>query len=255
MIQVREVSLSYSGHERELEDVSFAANAGEFVSLVGPSGCGKSSLLRIIAGVLKPLAGRVTVGGQLVENRLAKVGFVPQDGLLLPWRKVLANVALPLELAGIPAAERERRAGALLELVGMASAATKYPDALSGGERQRVAIARALAGAPEVLLLDEPFGSLDAITRDELNLTLQDVWLHTNATVLLVTHSIAEAVFLSDRVLVMGERPGRILGTVAVELPRPRGTADLGRPDLAALASKVRSILAAGGETHAGRVS
>ena len=185
-----------------------------------------------------------------MQDGAARVGFVPQDGLLLPWRKVLANVALPLELAGLPAPEREVRAGTLLELVGMGEARHKFPATLSGGERQRVAIARALAGDPTVLLLDEPFASLDAITREELNLALQDVWLKKKATILLVTHSIFEAVFLSDRVLVMGERPGRILGEVAVGLPRPRSLTDLGGPALASLANEVRSLLALGGEAR-----
>ncbi len=251
MIEVRGVSLSYSGHERELEDVSFSVGDGEFVSLVGPSGCGKSSLLRIIAGVLAPLGGEVLAGGEMLHGRLAGAGFVPQDGLLLPWRKVLANVALPLELAGLPRPEREREACRLLDLVGMAEVRGKYPAQLSGGERQRVAIARALAADPDILLLDEPFASLDAITREELNLTLQDVWLRTKATVLLVTHSISEAVFLSDRVLVMGERPGRILGESRVALARPRTMGDLGRADFASLAAAVRTLLATGGESDA----
>jgi len=251
MIELRGVSLSYGGHERELEDVGFTVAPGEFVSLVGPSGCGKSSLLRIVAGVLDPLAGEVRLGGRPVRGQPARVGFVPQDGLLLPWRTVLANVALPLELTGKPTVEREKEAYGLLELVGMAAAAAKYPATLSGDERQRVAIARALAGGPPVLLLDEPFASLDAITREELNLTLQEVWLRTGATTLLVTHNIYEAVFLSDRVLVMGEKPGRVLGAVEISVPRPRGAADLDRPDFTALAGRVRSILAAGGEAHA----
>lgn len=252
MIQVKNVSLSYTGHERELEEVDLAVSAGEFVSLVGPSGCGKSSLLRVIAGVLAPLSGEVRLGGNLVQGRAAKVGFVPQEGLLLPWRTVLGNVVLPLELQGVPAVVRASQALALLDLVGVTHLADKYPGALSGGEKQRAAIARALAGEPSVLLLDEPFASLDAITREELNLALQDVWLRTGATVLLVTHQIFEAVFLSDRVLVMGEKPGRLLGEVRVNLPRPRTLADLGRADLAALAGQVRSILA-GGEPLAGR--
>lgn len=251
MIEARDISLSYSGHERELERVSFTAARGEFLSLVGPSGCGKSSLLRIVAGVLRPLAGQVFMDGRLVEGRAAKVGFVPQDGLLLPWRTVLDNVALPLELSGKPAAARREEALALLELTGMRAAAAKYPAALSGGERQRVAIARALAGEPAVLLLDEPFASLDAITREELNLALQEVWLRTGATVLLVTHNIFEAVFLSDRVLVMTEKPGRIVGEERIGLPRPRTLADLGSPELAALSGKIRALLAEGGESGA----
>ena len=243
MIEVRGVSLSYSGHERELEEVGFAVAEGEFASLVGPSGCGKSSLLRIIAGVLAPLAGEVFLGGRPVGERVVKVGFVPQDGLLLPWRTVLANVALPLEIAGVPPGERQERARRLLALVGMAGAADRYPAGLSGGEKQRVAIARALVDAPEILLLDEPFASLDAITREELNLVLQDVWLRTGATVLLVTHSINEAVFLADRVLVMGERPGRLLGEIRVDLARPRTLRDLGRAGFAALTARVRAML------------
>lgn len=244
MIEVRGVSLSYSGQGQELADVSFHVDPGQFVSLVGPSGCGKSSLLRIIAGVVRPQSGEVLLHGRQVGGSPSAVGFVPQDGLLLPWRTVLANTWLPLELAGVPAEERRRQAEALLALAGALDLAGKYPATLSGGQRQRVAIARALAGAPEVLLLDEPFAALDAITREEMNLTLQDVWLRTGATVLLVTHGIAEAVFLSDRVLVMGEKPGRILGEVRIGLPRPRALADLGRPELTALAGRVRSLLA-----------
>ncbi|MGE5597841.1 MAG: ABC transporter ATP-binding protein [Bacteroidota bacterium] len=243
MIEVRDVSLSYDGREQELADVSFHVANGQFVSLVGPSGCGKSSLLRVIAGVVRPQKGEVLLAGRKVEGRLAGVGFVPQDGLLLPWRTVLDNVALPLELAGVPHEERRRRAAALLALAGAAELAAKYPATLSGGQRQRVAIARALAGAPQVLLLDEPFAALDAITREEMNLALQDVWLRTGATVLLVTHGIAEAVFLSDRVLVMGEKPGRLLGEVRVGLPRPRSLADLGRAELTALTGRVRNLL------------
>ncbi|MCL6613848.1 MAG: ABC transporter ATP-binding protein [Firmicutes bacterium] len=255
MIEVRGVSLSYGGHERELEEVGFSVAKGEFVSLVGPSGCGKSSLLRIIAGVLAPLAGEVLLDGRPVRERSVKVGFVPQDGLLLAWRTVLANVTLPLEIAGIPPEEREGRARRLLALVGMENAAARYPAGLSGGERQRVAIARALADAPEILLLDEPFASLDAITREELNLVLQDVWLRTGATVLLVTHSISEAVFLADRVLVMGERPGRLLGELRVDLARPRTLRDLGRAEFAALTARVRAILSEGGERLAVQAS
>ena len=255
MIEVHGVALSYSGHERELEDVNFAVAQGEFVSIIGPSGCGKSTLLRIIAGVLPPLAGEVLLDGRLVRGRTTDIGFVPQDGLLLPWLSARNNVALPLELNGLPGAEARKEADHLLVLVGLPQAACKYPAALSGGERQRVAIARALAGDPSVLLLDEPFASLDAITREELNLVLQEIWIHTGATVLLVTHNILEAIFLSDRILVMREQPGTILEEAAVNLPRPRNLSDLNRLEIVTLAGRVRMLLSGGGRYDAGKTA
>jgi NitT/TauT family transport system ATP-binding protein len=207
-----------------LEDVSFTVRDGEFVSIIGPSGCGKSTLLRLIADVLPESAGTILVHGAPpgAARRARRFGFVFQDPVLLPWRSALENVELPLQVARVGTAERRRRARELLELVGLAGFESAPPSALSGGMARRVAIARALALEPEILLLDEPFGALDEITRQRLNTELLRVWSETKTTAILVTHNVSEAVYLSDRVLVMGTRPGRIVADLRIELPRPR---------------------------------
>ncbi|MEZ5925290.1 MAG: ABC transporter ATP-binding protein [Hyphomicrobiaceae bacterium] len=209
---------------KALDAVALDVDAQEFVSLIGPSGCGKSTLLRVVADIIKPSSGTVEVGGRAPSAaRLARdIGFVFQDAALLEWRRILNNVALPLELAGVGKAEREERCRALLDLVGLKGFEQAWPRQLSGGMRQRAAIARALATSPKVLLMDEPFGALDQITRDRLNMELVRISEATRATVLFVTHSIREAILLSDRVVVMSPRPGRIISTLAVDLPRPR---------------------------------
>ncbi|HET7678015.1 MAG TPA: ABC transporter ATP-binding protein, partial [Candidatus Limnocylindrales bacterium] len=189
-------------------------------AVIGPNGSGKSTLLRLVGGLLAPEAGSVSLDGRPVVGPDPRVGFVFQEPRLLPWRDARDNVAYPLELAGLPAGARRRRALELLELVGVADFAAARPHELSGGMRQRVAIARALALEPAVLLLDEPFSALDALTRERLNAELLELWGRTGTTILLVTHSIAEAVFLADRVLVLSPRPGRVVADVAVPLPR-----------------------------------
>jgi NitT/TauT family transport system ATP-binding protein len=208
-----------------LEDVSFSVGTREFCAIIGPSGCGKSTLLRIISDVIRPEGGRVIVNGRSAGDARAdrEFGFVFQDPVLLPWRTALANVELPMEVAGIPRAERRRRAADLLSLVGLGSFTDAHPGNLSGGMARRVAIARALALRPGILLLDEPFQGLDEITRRRLNVELQRIWLETDTTAILVTHNIDEAVYLSDRVLVMGSDPGRIVADIQVNFPRPRG--------------------------------
>ncbi|MBV9591072.1 MAG: ABC transporter ATP-binding protein, partial [Hyphomicrobiales bacterium] len=217
-----------------LEDVSFSVENSGFLALLGPSGCGKSTLLRVVADLLAPTSGTVTVLGRTPrEARLDRaLGFVFQDAALLPWRTALENVALPLEVGG----HRGLSAGAptprdLLRLVGLEGWEASYPHELSGGMRQRVAIARALASDPKVLLMDEPFGALDEITRDRLNEELRRVWRETGTTVLFVTHSINEAVLLSDRIVVMSERPGRILADIPNAISRPRDLSDMLRPE------------------------
>ncbi len=207
-----------------LEDVSFTVREGEFLAIIGPSGCGKSTLLRLIADVLPGTAGTILVHGAPPDaaRRARRFGFVFQDPVLLPWRSALENVELPLQVARVGTAERRRRAHELLELVGLAGFESARPSALSGGMARRVAIARALALEPEILLLDEPFGALDEITRQRLNTELLRVWSETKTTAVLVTHNVSEAVYLSDRVLVMGTRPGRIVADLRIELPRPR---------------------------------
>jgi NitT/TauT family transport system ATP-binding protein len=203
-----------------LDGVSFEIRPHEFVSLIGPSGCGKSTILRIAGGLMAPTGGTIRVGETPVTGPGSDRAIVFQTPGLMPWRTVIDNVAMPLEMAGVGKAERRRRAGEYVELVGLVDFTDHYPRELSGGMQQRVGIARALAVEPDVLLMDEPFGSLDAISRERMQDELLRIWEHTQKTVLFVTHSIDEAILLSDRVLVMGN--GVMAAEVPVELPRPR---------------------------------
>ena len=219
--------ISHVYHSRQgelvaLEGVELAVEKGEFVAIVGPSGCGKSTLLRILGGLLAPTEGRVHLDSRPLSSPRRQVSYVFQKMSLMPWRTVLGNVVLPLQVAGVPRAHADRRARDLIDLVGLTGFESTYPRQLSGGMVQRVAIARALVSDPEVLLLDEPFGSLDALSREQMNLDLLRIWQARQVTAVMVTHDLQEAVFLSDRVLVMSARPGRICAQVAVTLPRPR---------------------------------
>jgi len=228
LIALDRVGMVYSaasGAVEALREISFGVGAGELAALVGPSGCGKSTLLRIIAGLRPATSGTVAVGGRPVDGPLHAVGMVFQAPVLLKWRRVLDNVLLPAELAGLDSRRYEPRARELLSLVGLDGFADKYPRELSGGMQQRAALCRALLLDPPLLLMDEPFGALDAMTRDELNLELLRVWGEGNErrkTIVFVTHSIPEAVFLADRVVVLTPRPGRVASIVPVPLPRPR---------------------------------
>ncbi|HEV8502075.1 MAG TPA: ABC transporter ATP-binding protein [Casimicrobiaceae bacterium] len=205
-----------------LDGVDLTVKQREFVSIIGPSGCGKSTLLMIIAGLLRPTEGSTIVGGEAVTRPLTDVGIVFQRDLLFDWRTVVANVMLQAEVRGLdPVASRDR-AMSLLARAGLNGFEHRYPWELSGGMRQRVAICRAMLHDATLLLLDEPFGALDAITRDQMNLDLQDIWSEDRKTAVLVTHSIGEAIFLADRVVVMGSRPGRVVQVIDIELPRPR---------------------------------
>jgi NitT/TauT family transport system ATP-binding protein len=224
-ITVDRVSKTYqtgTGPVDALADVSFSIRAGEFVSLLGPSGCGKSTLLRIIAGLETATAGTVTIGGRAVAGPQTQLGIVFQSPLLLAWRDALGNVLLQAEARGMDHSKAEAAARALIASVGLAGFERKWPRELSGGMQQRLAICRALLHDPALLLMDEPFGALDALTRDQMNIDLQALWRRGEKTVVFVTHSISEAVFLSDRILVMSPRPGRIVLDAPIGLARPR---------------------------------
>ena len=231
-----------------LQKVNLTIARGEFVSLIGPSGCGKTTLLRVIADLERATSGAITVNGVSPEQaRLDRAyGYVFQAAALYPWRNVLRNVMLPLEVMHMPAAERRERAMKNLELVGLQGFETKFPWQLSGGMQQRVSIARALAFEPKLLLMDEPFGALDEITRDRLNEQLLRLWERTGKTVVFVTHSISEAVFLSNRIVVMSPRPGRILEVIENRLPPARQLDVRETPEFAAVAHQVRVALRAG---------
>ncbi|MFL6796385.1 MAG: ABC transporter ATP-binding protein [Xanthobacteraceae bacterium] len=223
---VEAVSKTYSARDgrpvRAIEDLSLSVRRGEFASILGPSGCGKSTLLLIIAGLLAPTTGTVMFGKRQAKNGATDFGIVFQDPVLFPWRDIQSNVELPGEIARMTRAERAERAGQLIALVGLQGFERKYPYELSGGMQQRVAIARALMLSPSLLLMDEPFGALDALTREQMNLELQNISMATGATVVFVTHSISEAVFLSDRVMVMTGRPATLKEVVRIDIPRPR---------------------------------
>ncbi|HTS91334.1 MAG TPA: ABC transporter ATP-binding protein [Stellaceae bacterium] len=214
-----------------LEGVSLDVREGEFVSVIGPSGCGKSTLFQIIGGLLGSDGGSVRVDGHPISGSHRDIGMVFQEESTFPWRNVLENVAFPLELAGMPRAEREQAARGLIRLVGLEGFEKRFPDELSGGMRQRTAIARTLAAEPRILLMDEPFASLDEQTRILLGDKILQIWRQLKQTTLLITHDITEAVQLSDRVAVMTYRPGRIKRVIEIDLPRPRDSAQIASPE------------------------
>jgi NitT/TauT family transport system ATP-binding protein len=223
--------------------MDFDVGTKEFVSIVGPSGCGKTTVLRILAGLVGGYSGSVSIGGRVVHGPTPEIGVVFQDANLMPWRSVLANVMLPGEVLRLNRSACRERALALLKLVGLEGFEDKLPRELSGGMRQRAAIARALVHDPKILLMDEPFGALDAMTRDTMNVELARIAAESGKIVFLITHSIAEAVFLSDRVLVMSSRPGRIIETIPVDLPRPRGLDVIATPSFAESVLHIRHLL------------
>jgi NitT/TauT family transport system ATP-binding protein len=226
-----------------LVDINVAIAAGSFVTIVGPSGCGKSTLLRILAGLIPASAGRLEIAGQTVSGPRKDIGMVFQSSILLPWRTVLDNVMLPAEVLGIARDKARERAHALLRMVHLEGFDNKYPQELSGGMQQRASIARALLHDPAILLMDEPFGALDAMTREQMNLELQRIWQESGKTVILVTHSIPEAVFLGDQVLVMTPRPGRLAKVLSVGLLRPRELDGMATPEFGTLTREIRGLL------------
>jgi NitT/TauT family transport system ATP-binding protein len=230
-----------------LRDVGFEVRKGEFVTVVGPSGCGKSTLLRILAGLERASGGTVSLGGRAVTGPSREIGVVFQSPVLLPWRTVLQNVLVPAQIQGRDIKVATERAMHYLTLVGLEKFATKYPGELSGGMQQRVGIARAFVNDPMLLLMDEPFGALDAMTRETMNLELHKLRERTGATIMLVTHSIPEAVFLGDRVVVMSPRPGRVTQVVEVDLPQPRTLAMINTDRFGTYVSGIRANLNAAG--------
>ena len=230
-----------------LAGIDLAVEPGEFISLIGPSGCGKSTMLRLVGDLLRPTAGRVTVNGKEPgQARLDRdYGMVFQQATLLDWRKIAANVALPLEIMDMAKAKREARVTEMLDLVQLEQFADSYPWQLSGGMQQRVAIARALAFEPSILLMDEPFGALDEMTRERMQMELLRIWQETNTTIVFVTHSIPEAVFLSTRVVVMSPRPGRITEIIEIDLPQPRRFETREDPKFYSMLTQVREALRA----------
>ena len=252
MLQVDKVAHVYQGPAgaagavEALAPVSFQVADGEFVCIVGPSGCGKSTLLRIMAGLLRPTQGSVTLDGQVIDAPQPKIGLIFQQSNLMPWRTVIENVALPLELAGADRQMRDRRAADVINRVQLTGFERAYPAELSGGMAQRVAIGRALIQDPEVLLLDEPFGALDLLTREQMLLELLRLWSADRKTAIMVTHSIAEAVTASDRVLVMSKRPGHIRAVIDVPLPRPRRLDMEYSPAFGQLMEQIRAHIEAG---------
>jgi NitT/TauT family transport system ATP-binding protein len=245
--QVSRVFISGVRTVTALEKISFEVHAGNFVSIVGPSGCGKSTLLKIISGLLPVSSGMASVNGRRVDQPLENVGMVFQAPVLLKWRSVLGNILLPVEFAKLDVASYLDKARALIKLVGLDGFEEMYPHELSGGMQQRASLCRALVTDPQLLLMDEPFGALDAMTRDDLDIELLRIWEERKKTILFVTHSIQEAVFLSDIVLVMSARPGRLLESISIDLPRPRTLEMISTAKFGEYTLKIRALLAASG--------
>lgn len=246
-IEVRDVAVSFPAGGRErttaLDGVSLVIEPGEIVALIGVNGSGKSTLLRVIAGLLAPERGSVLLDGRSVDGPDARLGLVFQEPRLLPWRSAARNIAYPMELAGWPRDRRAARVAELLDAVGLEAAANAVPSAMSGGMRQRTALARALTLGPRVLLLDEPFSALDELTRERFNLELLDLWARERTTIVVVTHSVHEAILLADRVVVLSARPGRLTADIRVDLPRPRSLDQVDGVTAAATVRRIRDHL------------
>ncbi len=250
VIGIDDVSLVYRAKNsavHALDRVSLGASEGEFVALLGPSGCGKSTLLKLVSGLIPPTSGVIRVNRQPVRGPTASIGIVFQNPVLMAWRSALRNILLQIEIRGLPVEKYRATAQELIQLVGLEGFENAYPHQLSGGMQQRVGLCRALIHDPDLLLMDEPFGALDALTREQMNAELQRIWMERRKTVLFITHSISEAVYLADRVLVMSPRPGRIVGEIKVDLARPRTVASTEQPEFARLTRQVRRHLNSAG--------
>jgi NitT/TauT family transport system ATP-binding protein len=240
------VGKTYATKKSEVEaivDVSFSARQSEFIAIVGPSGCGKTTLLKMVAGLVPASSGTIQVNGEEVSGPISGVGMVFQAPVLLPWRSVLGNVLFPIEILRRKKDEYEASARDTLRLVGLDGFEERHPNELSGGMQQRVAIARALIHDPPLLLMDEPFGALDQLTREQMNFELMRIWSETHKTTLLITHSIEEAVFLADRVIVMSARPGRVVDVIDIDLPRPRTRSFRRQPRFGELVDRIGELL------------
>jgi NitT/TauT family transport system ATP-binding protein len=246
-LAIRDLDVVYAssrGPVRALQQLSFDVAAGAFISVLGPSGCGKSTLLKLAAGLLRPTGGSIALSGRPITGPRREVGIVFQQPTLLPWKTVLDNVLVPIRaMGGDPRAARAR-ALELLQMVKLDKFAGHYPHELSGGMQQRVGIVRALVHDPELLLMDEPFAALDAMTRESMMMELQRIWATTGKSVLFITHSIPEAVFLSDKVVVLSPRPGRVVQTLEIDLPRPRTLQTMASPRFAELSNELREVFA-----------
>ena len=246
LLEVQNLTKGYRGSNgwlSVLEGLSFSVADGEFLCMVGPSGCGKTTLLRLVAGLEQPTGGHACLDGAVIDRPRRAVGIVFQEPTLMAWRTVESNVTLPLEVAGVPKDKARRQARSLIDLVGLSGFEEAYPAQLSGGMAQRVALARALVHDPELLLLDEPFGALDALTRERMGRELLAIWEAHRKTVIMVTHSVSEAILLADRVLVLGPRPTSIVAELPVDVPRPRPPEILEMPGCSLLARQVREAL------------
>jgi NitT/TauT family transport system ATP-binding protein len=222
-IELTDVALTFPGQPAPvISGLNLSIDPGEFIAVIGPSGCGKTTLLRLVHGLIKPTAGRITAGTEQITRPSRRRGFVFQSDCLLPWRRIIDNVGFPLEVAGLKRSEAREKARELLGLIGLAETAEKFPAQLSGGMRQRVNLARALAVNPDVLLMDEPFAALDAQTREILQAELLTIWARDRKTVIFVTHQLDEAVYLADRVVVLQPHPGKVRSIVPINLSRPR---------------------------------
>ena len=249
MIEAIGVSKTYRADKgrsvEALTDISLSIKDGEFLSIVGPSGCGKSTFMSLVAGLVPITGGSIKVAGKLVKEPSVDVGIVFQGALVLDWRTVLENIMVPVEVMGLPHDEYRKRAFDLLDMSGLSAFSDHYPWQLSGGMQRRVAICRALVYNPPILLLDEPFGALDAMTRDYMNIELMRIWQQSKKTVILITHSISEAVLLSDRVAVMSPIPGRVLEVIDIDIPRPRGLEVTGSPRFGEFVNRIRAFFSA----------
>jgi NitT/TauT family transport system ATP-binding protein len=250
-LEITDVSITFAskrGRVTALDGVDLDVQAGEFITIAGPSGCGKSTLLKAVAGLTLPSSGRVRLNGEDVTGPRQDIGYVFQRAALLEWRSVRGNILLQAEMRGMDMKRANARADELIDMTGLTGFEKALPHELSGGMQQRVSLCRALLHEPRVLLMDEPFGALDALTREKMNVELNRIWSQTGTTVLLVTHSVAEAVYLASRVVVMSPRPGRILEEHTVDLPAERGYAEvLATPEFTRISTRVRELLGSPG--------